>query len=73
MLTNTSPSHLVILVVAVILLGLTIWAIVLTARDQSAQTANKIVWIIVLLFLPVIGLTLWAVARYFNRSATHDS
>jgi len=35
-----------------------IWAIIKTA-SSGASTAAKVIWILVLLFLPLIGLILW--------------
>ncbi len=35
-----------------------IWAIVKTA-ESSATTGTKVIWIVVILLLPVIGLVLW--------------
>lgn len=35
-----------------------IWAII-TILGSGASTGNKILWILVILFLPVIGLILW--------------
>ena len=42
----------------IIVLILDIWAIVQTVQS-SASTLSKIVWILVLLLLPVVGLILW--------------
>jgi hypothetical protein len=35
-----------------------LWAIVKTAQS-SAGTGQKVLWILILLFLPLIGLILW--------------
>jgi len=42
----------------IIVLILDIWAIVQTVQS-SASTLSKIIWILVLLLLPVVGLILW--------------
>lgn len=41
-----------------IILILNIWAIIKTV-DSSATTGVKVVWILVILLLPVLGLLLW--------------
>jgi hypothetical protein len=42
----------------IIVLILDIWAIVQTVQS-SASTLSKIIWILVVLLLPVVGLILW--------------
>jgi hypothetical protein len=42
----------------IIILILDIWAIVQTVQS-SASTSTKIIWTLVLIFLPVVGLILW--------------
>ena len=41
-----------------ILLVLVVWAIVKTL-DTSASTGKKVLWIVLLLVLPFLGLILW--------------
>ena len=41
-----------------ILLVLDIWAIVKTLQS-AASTGSKVLWIVVVLLLPVLGLILW--------------
>ena len=45
-------------IVGLIVLILDIWAIVHTLHS-GASTGNKVLWIVVILLLPVIGLLLW--------------
>lgn len=35
-----------------------IWAIIKTV-DSSASTGTKVIWVVVILLLPVLGLILW--------------
>lgn len=37
-----------------------IWAIIKTI-DSSASTGTKVVWVVVILLLPVLGLILWLI------------
>lgn len=41
-----------------ILLVLNVWAIVKIAQS-STSTGNKVLWIVLILLLPVVGLILW--------------
>ncbi|GJL72861.1 MAG: hypothetical protein NMNS01_20600 [Nitrosomonas sp.] len=41
-----------------ILLVLNVWAIVKVAQS-SASTGSKVLWIVLILLLPVLGLILW--------------
>ncbi|MEC9340433.1 MAG: PLDc N-terminal domain-containing protein [Pseudomonadota bacterium] len=42
-----------------IVLVLDVWAIISTL-SSSASTGTKVLWVVVLLLLPVLGLILWA-------------
>jgi succinate dehydrogenase/fumarate reductase cytochrome b subunit len=42
-----------------IILVLDVWAIISTL-SSSAATGTKVLWVVVLLLLPVLGLILWA-------------
>lgn len=44
-----------------IILALDIWAIV-KLLDSSASSGAKVLWILLILFLPVLGLIIWLVA-----------
>ncbi|MBX9755878.1 MAG: PLDc N-terminal domain-containing protein [Pseudomonadaceae bacterium] len=44
-----------------IILALDIWAI-LNVLKSSIDTGMKIVWVLLILLLPVLGLIIWAVA-----------
>ena len=41
-----------------VLLVLDIWAIVRTL-ESTAPTGNKVLWVVVILLLPLLGLILW--------------
>jgi hypothetical protein len=44
-----------------IVLGLAIWAIVHVVQSR-ASTFAKVLWILLLLFLPLIGFIIWLIA-----------
>lgn len=48
-------------ILGVIILILDIWAIV-RVFQSGASTVAKVIWILVILFLPVIGLIIWLIA-----------
>lgn len=43
-----------------IILGFDIWAI-LKIIESGASTGNKVLWILVILVLPLLGLLLWLI------------
>ena len=45
--------------VGLVILALDIWAIVNVIKS-SAETGMKILWVLLIVLLPVIGLILWA-------------
>ena len=47
--------------VGLIILALDIWAII-NVLKSSAETGMKIVWVLLIIFLPVLGLIIWAIA-----------
>ncbi len=47
--------------IGLIILALDIWAII-NVLKSSAQTGMKIVWVLLIIFLPVLGLVIWAIA-----------
>ncbi|WP_248799583.1 PLDc N-terminal domain-containing protein [Pseudomonas sp. MWU13-2105] len=47
--------------IGLIILALDIWAI-LNVLKSSAETGMKILWILLIILLPVLGLIIWAVA-----------
>ncbi len=48
-------------IVGLIILALDIWAIV-TILQGRGRTERKVLWILVILILPVIGLIIWLLA-----------
>lgn len=44
-----------------IILALDIWAIV-SVVGSSASTGSKVVWILLILILPILGLLIWLLA-----------
>ena len=47
--------------IGLIILALDIWAII-NVLKSGAGTGAKILWILLILFLPVLGLVIWAFA-----------
>jgi hypothetical protein len=47
--------------IGLIILVLDIWAIVNVVKS-SADTGIKILWVLLIIFLPVLGLIIWALA-----------
>lgn len=45
--------------IGLVILALDIWAI-LNIINSSVDTGKKVLWIVLIVFLPVIGLLLWA-------------
>lgn len=45
--------------IGLLILVLDIWAI-LNIVKSSTDTAKKVLWVLLILFLPVIGLVIWA-------------
>jgi len=49
------------IVLAAILVLIELWAIN-RVRKAEGKSSNKLVWMVVIVFVPLIGLILWAVA-----------
>lgn len=47
--------------VGLIILALDIWAI-LNILKSGTETGMKIIWVLVIILLPVLGLIIWAIA-----------
>lgn len=47
--------------IGLIILALDIWAII-NVLKSGASTGMKIVWVLLILLLPVLGLIIWAIA-----------
>jgi len=48
-------------VFGLIVLALNVWAII-KIFGSSASTGSKVLWIVLILILPVLGLIIWALA-----------
>ncbi|PPI56258.1 PLDc N-terminal domain-containing protein [Rathayibacter toxicus] len=68
MFTETSYLHPIFFGLSVLILVLSIWALVVTARKESIPLYYKVVWGIVLLLFPGIGLIIWFGAQWWARS-----
>ena len=47
--------------IGLIILALDIWAIIHVIKS-GAGTGAKVLWVLLILFLPVLGLVIWAIA-----------
>ena len=47
--------------IGLIILALDIWAII-NVFNSGASTGAKVLWILLILLLPVLGLIIWAIA-----------
>lgn len=47
--------------IGLIILALDIWAII-NVLKSGAQTGAKVLWVLLILLLPVLGLIIWAIA-----------
>ncbi|EPL04207.1 PLDc N-terminal domain-containing protein [Pseudomonas sp. TH05] len=47
--------------IGLIILALDIWAII-NVLKSSAETGMKIIWVLLIILLPVLGLIIWAIA-----------
>ena len=47
--------------IGLIILALDIWAII-NVLKSGAETGMKILWVLLIIFLPVLGLVTWAIA-----------
>ena len=47
--------------IGLIILALDIWAII-NVVGSASSTGSKVLWVLLILFLPVIGLIIWAIA-----------
>lgn len=47
--------------IGLIILALDIWAII-NVFKSGASTGTKVLWILLILLLPVLGLIIWAIA-----------
>ncbi|MBK8209823.1 MAG: PLDc_N domain-containing protein [Rhodospirillales bacterium] len=45
-------------IVGIIILALDIWAII-NVIQSSTSTGGKVLWVLLILFLPVLGLIIW--------------
>ncbi|CCH77437.1 exported hypothetical protein [Nostocoides japonicum T1-X7] len=63
-------SHVVVLAVVLLLLGLTVRAMVLTVRWPGWSTATKIYWVAGLVVLPFVALVPWYLTWRSRRSGS---
>ena len=47
--------------IGLIILALDIWAII-NVLKSGAGTGAKVIWVLLIIFLPVLGLIIWAIA-----------
>lgn len=67
---ESSPAHLLILSLAVLLFATTIFVIVMLWRDSDRSLLEKVIWSAITLLVPVVGpilvggVLLWQRGRY---------
>ena len=49
-------------IIGLIILAADIWAIINIFKASGTSTGAKVLWILVILFLPLIGLIIWFIA-----------
>jgi|GEM_PF-2590382 len=59
MIGNLSEWHLAIVLLALVPYLLSIWAIVVMARDHRVSTVTTVLWAVVMLLVYVGGLIAW--------------
>lgn len=45
-------------ILGLIIIGLDIWAVIQILQSES-ETASKVLWVLLILFLPIIGFIIW--------------
>ncbi|WP_461513778.1 PLDc N-terminal domain-containing protein [Rathayibacter agropyri] len=68
MVANTSYFHIIFLGLSVIVVAWSIWALAITVRKKRVSLYYKVVWGVVLLLFPGIGLIIWLGVRWWTRS-----
>ena len=68
----TSYTHLIVLIVALLFVIAAIWAAFITINDPHYRVADKVVWTIALICIPVVGLVLWSTTRAVKRSRVEN-
>ncbi len=64
------PLHLIGAIVAVVIVALTVWALVVTLRATDLVASEKVIWSLILVLFPGIGLIVWALLRLTRRRPT---
>lgn len=59
MTEHVSAAHLLVLVPVIVLIVAIIWSIVRIVRNRDMPVSQKLVWTIVLIAFPVLGLLIW--------------
>jgi hypothetical protein len=67
MIESTSYTHVAILAIVGLIVVADVWAIVHVVRRRAMTVPLKIVWAIVILWLPVLGVVLLLVSQAWPR------
>ena len=73
MLSNFSILHSAVMLLVLAYLAMSIWAIILTARDKKLKTGDKGVWIASLVVVPVGVLLVWFSVALIRRRQNRQS
>ncbi|AZZ55850.1 PLDc N-terminal domain-containing protein [Rathayibacter iranicus] len=68
MITDTSYFHVIFLGLSAIVVAWSIWALAIMVREERISSYYKVVWGVVLLLFPGIGLIMWLGVRRWTRS-----
>jgi heme/copper-type cytochrome/quinol oxidase subunit 4 len=71
MVDTTQYLHLVVLVAAVTLTVVVVWAIARTVSQPAEPLVSKVAWCIMLL-VPVVGIALWLAFFWRRRRPTRS-
>ena len=69
-MTTFSSWHLLIGLGALAFVVLLVIALVVTIRDETLPTSDKVVWSLVLIVFPTVGLLIWAI--YWSVRSTRN-
>ena len=69
-MTTFSIWHLLIGLGALAFVVLLVIALVVTIRDETLPTSDKVVWSLVLIVFPTVGLLIWAI--YWSVRSTRS-
>jgi len=67
MTQSFSKHHILVLVVVLALLVAVVLSLIHMFRDTSIPVAEKVVWAVILILFPVLGLVIWVGYSFLRR------